>query len=80
LLTEVHTTAEKAKTQGVNDFIVFSVVAVTALTSGWLHHRYGWVVINLAVVIPVFFVLVATLWLKLHRSGRIRPRPATPGG
>ncbi|MDE0408578.1 MAG: MFS transporter, partial [Alphaproteobacteria bacterium] len=34
LLTEVHTPAERAKLQGVNDFVVFGSIAVSSLFSG----------------------------------------------
>ncbi|MDH3638945.1 MAG: MFS transporter [Gammaproteobacteria bacterium] len=67
LLTETYTTPEKAKTQGVNDFIVFGVVAVSAMSAGWLHHRFGWTAINWTVIPPVVLILLAALWLRAHR-------------
>ncbi|MDH3281681.1 MAG: MFS transporter [Gammaproteobacteria bacterium] len=70
LLTEIHSVPEKAKTQGVNDVIVFGVVAMTAMSSGWLHHRYGWTVINWTVIAPVILILFATLWLRIQRVRR----------
>lgn len=67
LLTEAYSGAEKAKTQGVNDFIVASTVACTALSSGWLNHRFGWDVINQVAIPAVALALAATAWLSWRR-------------
>ncbi len=37
LVTESYRPSEKAKTQGLNDLLVFGTVALTALVSGFLH-------------------------------------------
>jgi MFS family permease len=46
LLTEVYLPAEKAAIQGINEFMVFSATAFTALSSGYLHHTLGWAALN----------------------------------
>jgi MFS family permease len=46
LLTEVYLPAEKGAIQGINEFMVFSATAVTALSSGYLHHTLGWETLN----------------------------------
>lgn len=46
LLTEVYLPAEKGVIQGINEFMVFSATAFTALSSGYLHHTLGWERLN----------------------------------
>jgi MFS family permease len=60
LLTRVHTAAERAKTQGLNDFIVFGSVAVAALSSGQLLHHFSWTAINLG-ALPVVVAAAVTI-------------------
>ena len=74
LLTEVYTPAEKAKTQGLNDFIVFAVMGLSSFSAGALIDIAGWERMN-AVALPfVAVVMFAALWLfALRRS--IRPPP-----
>ena len=67
LLTEAYTTAERAKTQALNEFLVFGAAAVTAFLSGNLHHHFGWEALNLAALPPVLAVLAAALWLDRRR-------------
>jgi MFS family permease len=59
LLTDCYRPEEKAKSQAANDFIVFSTVAMTALSSGYLHDTLGWQAVNLAVVLPLLAILGA---------------------
>jgi MFS family permease len=66
LLTTSYSGAEKAVAQGLNDFLVFAMVTMTALGSGALHHAFGWNAINL-VMVP-FVVLAFGLGLWLHRQ------------
>ena len=67
LLTEAYAPEEKARAQGVNDLLVFSVVALTASFSGALHESLGWLRLNLAVLPAVVAVLAACVWLALRR-------------
>jgi len=64
LLTECYEPNEKSKTQAANDFIVFSTVSITALSSGTLHHWFGFATINLAVIPLIIIVVAAIFWLK----------------
>lgn len=68
LLTESYRPEERAKAQGLNDSLVFGLVAVTTFSSGWLQNRFGWEAVNLAGVIPVLAVGAAILWLSRQRS------------
>ena len=65
LLTHCYRPAEKAKAQGVNDLILFSMVALSATSSGALHHLIGWQNMNIA-VLPL---LIASLAMTLLRPG-----------
>jgi MFS family permease len=63
LLTEGYRPAEKAKVQGLNDLVMFTTVAASALTAGALHELVGWHAMNLAAIPGVLFVL-AMLWRR----------------
>ncbi|TQV80478.1 MFS transporter [Denitrobaculum tricleocarpae] len=62
LLTSTHRPEEQAKVQALNEFLTFSVVAVTALGSGALLHYFGWDALNLGVLVPVLLVITSVLW------------------
>jgi MFS family permease len=75
LLTETYTAQDKAKTQGLNDFIVFTVMGISSFSSGALVDAAGWERMN-AVALPfVAVVAVAALWLASRRKGGGVPRP-----
>ena len=71
LVTESYTLSEKAKTQGLNDFMVWLIVAVTALSSGWLSQWIGWRMMNILVLPVLLICLVATIWLNYLRKKNI---------
>ncbi len=62
LLTECHTPAERAKTQGANDLAVFVVMAVTSLSSGLLFTLQGWTLMNQLAVPFLVLAAMAMLW------------------
>lgn len=65
LLTETYEPAEKAKTQGLNDLLIFTTVALTALSSGYLHYAFGWQTLNYVLIPWLLLAMGAVLWLKL---------------
>ncbi len=69
LLTRCYRPAEKAKVQGLNDFILFTTLAAAAVSSGALHDWLGWQVMNL-VAIPGLLLVLGVLWMG--HSGRMR--------
>jgi MFS family permease len=75
LLTETYTPAEKAKTQGLNDALVFSVMLVSSFFSGALVSTAGWERMNLGALPLLVVVVGATLWLAWLRTRR----PAAAG-
>ena len=72
LLTEVYTPAEKAKTQGLNDFIVFAVMGISSFSSGALIDVAGWERMNALSLPFVVAVMLAALWLLARRDRTAR--------
>ena len=67
LLTETYRPAERAKTEGVNDFVVFFTQALTSVASGWMLERSGWVGVNYLAVPLVVVVGGVVGWLMFKR-------------
>ncbi len=70
LLTGAHTVEERAKTQGLNDFIVFTTVAAASLSAGALQHTLGWQWVNIAAIPAIIAVALSLVWFKFAA-----PRP-----
>jgi MFS family permease len=69
LLTEVYVPEERFKTQALNDFLVFSVVAAASLSAGALHHQFGWQLVNYAALPMVAVILLSLAWLSRINRG-----------
>jgi MFS family permease len=69
LLTEAYSPAEKAKTQGLNDVIVFAVMCVSSFSSGALVSVAGWERMNLWALPFLVVVAIGLLWLAWMRRG-----------
>jgi hypothetical protein len=67
LLTESYRPAEKAKAQGVNEFIVFGVQALASLSSGVLVNTTGWTTLNYFAIPALGLAGTAAVWLALRR-------------
>ncbi|MGM0694931.1 MAG: MFS transporter [Pseudomonadota bacterium] len=67
LLSTVHGEAERGKVQGVNDLIIFSLVALGSLMAGALLHHLGWEALNLAMLPAILLVMLTTLWLGVSQ-------------
>lgn len=73
LLTDAYNPAEKTRAQGVNDLLVFSTVTLTALTTGTVHHLWGWQVVNILALPMLVLATLAIMWLWIkHRPLHIR--------
>ncbi|MFT6580316.1 MAG: MFS family permease [Alphaproteobacteria bacterium] len=68
MLTETYGVTERTKVQGLNDFLVFSFVAAGTFSSGYLHHQFGWSMVNLGVLPPLLLVLIGISWLGLRNN------------
>jgi len=71
LLTEAYRPAETAKVQALNDFLIFSLVALSSFSSGVLQDEFGWRMVNLVAIPPILAAFLATIWLKVHRRRRV---------
>ena len=70
LLTETYRPAERAKAQGVHDFVVYGATATAALSSGLLQAGPGWSLVNVMTLPLMGIVVVASTWLAAHRRGK----------
>jgi len=77
LLTESYRPAEKAKTQGANDLIVFSIMGISSFSSGALVSSAGWERMNAGALPVLVIVALAVAWLAWLRSRR--RHAAVPG-
>ncbi len=67
LLIDAYTPAEKAKTQGMNDVIIFTVMSISSFSSGALISAVGWDWMNLGTLPLLAVVASAVLWVTLWR-------------
>jgi MFS family permease len=65
LVTSAYRSAEKAKSQAANEFLVFGMVTVSAFSSGWLESTLGWQMLN-TLMIPV--LIWALLIIFVYRK------------
>ena len=71
LLTTTYRPSEKARAQGLNDFIVYSVISFTAVGSGGFHAWFGWQAINVGVTPFLVLATALVVWLRIRE-------PTTP--
>jgi MFS family permease len=62
LMTTAYTPAERAKTQGMMNQIIYTVVACGSLSSGALIHFFGWNWVNIGAVPLLIVSTIVTLW------------------
>jgi predicted MFS family arabinose efflux permease len=62
LLSRSYTPAERAKTQATSEFSTFGATALASLSAGQLLTRYGWAVINAAILPLLALAAGITLW------------------
>lgn len=67
MLTESYRPEERSKVQGVNDFIVFTGVAIATFSSGQLLSKVGWAWLNFGFFPIIGICLVALAWLYALR-------------
>jgi MFS family permease len=78
LLTEAYEPEEKAKTQALNDFLVFGTVAVAVLSSGSLQHHLGWRAVNYGVMPLIAVSVIAVTWLLISRRSAVSVADTLP--
>ena len=67
LLTETYAPSERARTQGLNDFIVFATMGISSAASGALVTTSGWETMNRAALPVLAIIALAALWLGWMR-------------
>ncbi len=67
MLTQAYRPEEKAKVQGLGDFLVFTCSTVAAFSSGAMNHAYGWQTLNFSVLPMVAMVAGALLWYRARQ-------------
>ncbi|MCE8034050.1 MFS transporter [Halomonas sp. MCCC 1A11057] len=78
MLSTVHSEAERGKVQGINDLIIFTLVAIGSLMAGQLLHRLGWEALNLAMLPLILLVALATLWFSMKAKSQLASQVSGP--
>ncbi|MEQ8585862.1 MAG: MFS transporter [Thalassobaculaceae bacterium] len=68
LLTESYRKEERAKVQGLGDFLVFSMSTLAAFSSGAINHAFGWEAINYGLLPLSAAVGIALLWYGKRKT------------
>jgi MFS family permease len=76
LLTESYQPAEKARTQGANDFIVFVTMGISSIASGAMVSTAGWETMNRAVLPFLAVIAASVLWLAWRKRRVRQPKAA----
>jgi MFS family permease len=77
LLTRTYRPAEQSKVQAANEFIVFTVVASTSLSAGWMYDRFGWQALNLAALAALAVAIALALWFAVSRHAVARAQASS---
>jgi MFS family permease len=62
----------------MNDFIVFTGMAIASLCAGTLLHFLGWQWVNIAALPMIVIILIAVTWLKISQRQLITDRQLEP--
>ncbi len=72
LLTEAYAPAEKAKTQGMNDVLVFTVMCISSFAAGAMVNSRGWEWMNIDALPFLAGVALLVIWLAMLRRRAAR--------
>jgi len=75
LLEHAYIPSEKAHVQGMNDFVVYGLTALSTLTSGYMLETIGWLNMNKINFVILGALLMVTLWYVITERktfGRVR--------
>lgn len=70
LLAGSHRPEERARVQGLNDFLVFGTMTIGSFSSGALMAIWGWEAVNLAMLPALALAALALIWLVLGERTR----------
>ena len=62
LLPKSYNENEKFQVQSINDFLIFGLQALAALSAGWFVFNFGWEVVLLSTIPLLFFQLFILIW------------------
>lgn len=71
MVSETYQPNERAKAQASNEFLVFSMVAVSSLGAGWLEEVAGWQALNLWAMPVMFASFVVIYWFNSVQKTRL---------
>ncbi|MFT2111015.1 MFS transporter [Marinomonas sp. 2405UD68-3] len=71
LLTKTYQPADKAKVQGLNDFMVFTGATIGSVLAGYWQNIYGWEILNL-LMIPFIVVAMISVWMSTRKPLSIK--------
>lgn len=72
LSLSTYSAEEKDRAQGVMNFCVFAVMALTSLTSGMLVTMKGWSILNMGSLLPVLIIFLGLGWLGITQRKHAR--------
>ena len=67
LLTECYKPAEKAKTQGIHDLLIYVTMGTTSVSSGAILYKHGWNTLNYSALPLLTVTTIAIFWLAALR-------------
>ena len=62
LLPKSYNDNEKFQVQSINDFLIFGLQALAALSAGWFVFNFGWEVVLISTIPLLFFQLFILIW------------------
>jgi predicted MFS family arabinose efflux permease len=65
MLAGAHQPEDRARVQGLNDFLVMGTVTLASAVSGVLMAQFGWQAVNLAMIPLLALAAAALIWLTL---------------
>jgi predicted MFS family arabinose efflux permease len=71
MLAGAHLPEERARVQGLNDFLVMGLVTLASASSGALMASFGWDAVNLAAIPFLVLASSALIWLALRERDRV---------
>lgn len=71
LLATTHRPEEQSKVQGLNDFLVFGLVAFASLSSGALLNAWGWTAVQYAAIPGVAVAAIILVWYAKTHSRQL---------
>lgn len=71
LLTRTYAAEERAKSQGLNDFIVYGAIALAALAAGEIHSIWGWKAVNAASIPAIVVIMASVIWLAVRHDRQV---------